>query len=40
MDKKIYEAPEMVIEDVVLDRCIMLETSDDPIFNPEPGEED
>ena len=40
MDKKFYETPEMVIEDVVLDRCIMFETSDDPGFNPELGEED
>ena len=40
MNKKFYETPEMVIENVELDRCIMFETSDDPIFNPEPGEED
>ena len=40
MDKKFYEAPEMVIEDVELNGCIMLETSDDPPFNPELGEED
>ena len=27
MDKKMYVTPEMVIEDVKLDRCILIETS-------------
>jgi hypothetical protein len=27
MNKKLYVTPEMVIEDVKLDRCIMIETS-------------
>jgi len=30
MDKKFYVTPEMVIEGVKLDRCIMFETSGHP----------
>ena len=39
MDKKFYVTPEMEIEDVELGRCIMLETSGDPGFDPEPADE-
>ena len=40
MNKKFYSTPEMVIEDVKLDRCIMFETSGPGIHDDWGGGDD